>query len=244
MSWSRTGSAICCTSTSTRPGFSGFPVMWRSWPAARAVPRLVRRGRRAQDGRSRRAGAARPVMGRNVREPRGDGVAGAHPGLRRPAAPSGRRHRRDRDPGPRGQQARRPGRAGPDRPARARRRAAGRLAGDRHHAQARGGDAGASVRRPLLHRPVPGRHAGPPGAAARERLGAAAGHLGPGRRADPLPGGPLLPAGDGAPGHDRGRRPGQRLPGAERGEHGGRRRGRPDAQWSRRRCTPAENCSA
>ena len=30
------------------------------------------------------------------------------------------------------------------------------LAGDRHHAQARGGDPGAAVRRPLLHRPVPG----------------------------------------------------------------------------------------
>ena len=39
----------------------------------------------------------------------------------------------------------------------------------------------------------------PPGAAARERLGAAARNLGPGGRANPLPGRPLLPAGDGAP---------------------------------------------
>ena len=49
------------------------------------------------------------------------------------------------------------GAAGPARPAGAGGRAAGRLAGDRHHAQARGGDPGAAVRRPLLHRPVPGR---------------------------------------------------------------------------------------
>ena len=51
----------------------------------------------------------------------------------------------------------------------------------------------------------------------------AAGHLGQGRRADPLPGRPLLPAGHGAPGHGGSDRPGPRLlPGAERGEPGRR----------------------
>ena len=57
----------------------------------------------------------------------------------------------------------------------------------------------------------------------------AARHLGPGGRADPLPGRSLLPAGDGAPRHHRGQRPGQRvLPGAEPGEHDGRARGGAD----------------
>ena len=50
----------------------------------------------------------------------------------------------------------------------------------------------------------------------RARLDAAAGHLGAGRRADHLPGRALLPAGDGAAGHGRGRGPATErvLPGA------------------------------
>ena len=45
-------------------------------------------------------------------------------------------------------------------------------------------------------------------AAARRRLDAAAGYLDAGRRADPVPGGALLPAGDGAPEHGHRHRPG------------------------------------
>ena len=46
-----------------------------------------------------------------------------------------------------------------------------------------------------------GDKAGPPGAAARQGLDAGTGHLGHGRRADPVPGWAFLPAGDGADGH-------------------------------------------
>ena len=65
------------------------------------------------------------------------------------------------------------------------------------------GDAGAAVRRPLLHRPVPGRPAVPACQRHASELGAAAGDLGRGRRAGSLPGGPLLPAGDEPAGTDR-----------------------------------------
>ena len=96
-------------------------------------------------------------------------------------------------------------------------------AGNRDHVEARGGPAGPAVRRPLLHRSFPGRAAHPPRPPARQQLGARPGHLGQGRRADPLPGRPLLPAGHGAPGHGGSDRPGPRLlPGAERGEPGRR----------------------
>ena len=64
---------------------------------------------------------------------------------------------------------------------------------------------------------------------ARRRLGAAAGNLGAGRRAHPLPARPLHAAGHGAARDDRRSRPARRvLPGAQRGVHVGGRPGRAD----------------
>ena len=93
-----------------------------------------------------------------------------HPGPGRAAAPPVRLGDGHRDHRPRGAAQQR-AREGPLRPAGAHRRAARRLPVRRGDAQAGRRDAGAAVRRPLLHRADGGRPAGPPGLPARAAAG-------------------------------------------------------------------------